>query len=62
LDPPKAPRNLHRHGNQRADTTDAACRQLLTAGVAFFDGTLFSDDELIVAGFEVGYDGMEVLL
>jgi pyrroloquinoline quinone biosynthesis protein B len=33
-----------------ADITDAVCEQLRHADVVFFDGTLFSDDEMIAAG------------
>lgn len=33
-----------------ADITDAVRRQLREADVVFFDGTLFTDDEMIVAG------------
>jgi pyrroloquinoline quinone biosynthesis protein B len=33
-----------------ADVTDTVRRQLRTADVVFFDGTLFTDDEMIVAG------------
>jgi pyrroloquinoline quinone biosynthesis protein B len=33
-----------------ADITDAVRQQLMQADVLFFDGTLFTDDEMIVAG------------
>jgi pyrroloquinoline quinone biosynthesis protein B len=36
-----------------ADITDAVHKQLMQADVLFFDGTLFSDDEMIVAGLGV---------